>query len=152
MKGRPGRKSAASQAVVSLVNLDDYRPDPPDYLTEEQATEWGAIVGSMKAGTFPPSVWPLLSLYCTFICRARFIELQLRKADPKKDLDAFKMWLTMERDVTSVLCQLATKLRLLVRNNTRMDRQQSTESSTPWLIRKKPWEDDSDDDTPEPAA
>jgi hypothetical protein len=43
---------------------------------------------------------------------------------------------------------LATKLRLLPKANTRADRQATTETSTPWNIRRKPWVEYKDDGTP----
>jgi hypothetical protein len=56
----------------------------------------------------------------------------------------------MQRAESNVLCQLATKLRLLPKTNTRGDRQDITASGRPWDIqRRKPWQDDGDD---KPAA
>jgi hypothetical protein len=47
-----GRKSAESRAVLSLVDVSQYRPDPPSYLTEEQQEIWSEICSSMSLGPF----------------------------------------------------------------------------------------------------
>jgi phage terminase small subunit len=139
MKQR-GRKSAASQTVISLVDVSQYRPSAPAHLTKEQQQLWDEICASMKPGSFPPSMWPLLSLYCVHTCRSRFIAAELRKLDPGKDWQKFRAWACMHRSESNTMCMLATKLRLLPKANTRLDRQVS--SDAPWNINRKPWEDD----------
>jgi hypothetical protein len=86
------------------------------------------------------------------VSRSRFIAAELRKIDAKKDREKFKLWPAMQRNETNIMCQLATKLRLLPRTNTRAERQETMVSSRPWEIqRRKPWQDDVDDE-PSPAA
>jgi hypothetical protein len=149
-----GRKSAASQAVPSLVDLDQFKPSAPDHLTPEQQQTWTEIVQSMRPGSFPPSVHHLLELYTVHVARCRFIEEQMRSIDIKTEFKKFKMWASMQCAETSMLCMLCTKLRMTVKTNTRKQLHETDASGQPWLIRKKrPWEDDSDDEPePEPAA
>ena len=148
MKQR-GRKSGEAKTMLSLVNIDQYKPEAPEHLTEQQREVLSDIVESMRPGSFVPSTFPLLSLYCIHVCRCRFIESELRKIDIKKDLKQYRMWASMARNESAVLCSLATKLRLLPKANTRLDRQETTASGQPWNIqRRRPWEDDDD----KPAA
>jgi phage terminase small subunit len=144
-----GRKSGEAKTMLSLVNIDQYKPEAPEHLTEEQREVWSDIVESMRPGSFVPSTFPLLELYCVHVCRARFIEAQLRQTDIEKELKSYKTWAAMARNESAVLCSPATKLRLLPKANTRLDRQETTASGQPWNIRRpRPWEDDDD----KPAA
>jgi hypothetical protein len=65
MRGRGGRKSAASLAVVNV--LGNERPAPPDDLTEEEAEEWRAIVSRMPHDWFTRENRPLLAEHCRHI-------------------------------------------------------------------------------------
>jgi phage terminase small subunit len=108
-----GRKSGEAKTMLSPVNIDQYKPEAPEHLTEEQREVWSDIVESMRPGSFVPSTFPLLELYCVHVCRARFIEAQLRQTDIGKELKSYKTWAAMARNKSAVLCSLATKLRLL---------------------------------------
>jgi hypothetical protein len=79
MRGRGGRRSAASLSIVSV--LGNERPAPPDELTEEEAEEWRAIASRMPADWFTRENHPLLAEYCRHIVRAR---------DLAADIAAFK--------------------------------------------------------------
>jgi phage terminase small subunit len=142
-----GRKSGEAKAVLSLVDLDQCKPEAPEHLTPEQKQVWCDIVESMKPGSFVPATFPLLSLYCTHVIYSRSIAAELRKTDIREDLDKFRQLAALQRSESAVLCSLATKLRLLPRANTRLNRQE-TVSSRPWNIRRaRPWED-ADHDKP----
>jgi hypothetical protein len=149
-----GRKSAVSQAVLSLVDLDQFKPPAPGHLTAEQQETWNGIVQSMRPGSFPPSVHHLLELYCVHVARCRFIEDQMRQLDIKTEFKKFKMWASMQCAETSMLCMLSTKLRMTVKTNTRKQLHETDASGEPWSIRRprRPWLDDEDDDNNEPAA
>lgn len=149
---RPGRKSAEAKAALTLVDLSHFRPDPPSHLTKDEQQIWRDIVGSMKPGSFAPSTYPLLELYCNHIIRCRFIAAKLHKTDIKKNFREFKALASMQCSETSAMCQLAVKLRLLPKTNTRAERQMLSETSTPWNIRRRLWERDDNDDGGKPAA
>ena len=155
MKQR-GRRSAASQGmenVVKLVDVGQQKPEPPEFLTAEQRQVWRDIVTSMRAGSFYPATFPLLECYCRAVVTARFIEGLLRKCDYKSEPKQYRALLQMQSAQSATLSMLATKLRLLPRANTRKERHETDASGTPWNIRRaRPWEDEPDDDAPEPAA
>jgi hypothetical protein len=71
MRGRGGRKSAASLAVVNV--LGNERPAPPDDLTEIEAVEWREIAARMPPDWFTRENFPLLCEYCWHIVRAQIL-------------------------------------------------------------------------------
>ena len=58
-----GRKGSAALAITSAVESVQ-RPDAPYELTDEQTTEWWAIVNNMRADWFRRENHPLLVQYC----------------------------------------------------------------------------------------
>jgi phage terminase small subunit len=143
-----GRKSGEAKAVLSLIDLDQYKPEAPGHLTPEQKQVWCDIVESMKSGSFVPATFPLLSLYCAHVTYSRSIAAELRKTDIKEDLPKFRQLAALQRNESAILCSLATKLRLLPKANTRRDRQETTATSQPWNIRHRRPSEDNDDDQP----
>ena len=108
-----GRKSEGDLTVVSLSGA---RLAPPPGLTEEQLTEWHAIVDSLPADYFRPGDAPLLAAFCVAAVFHR------RAAE---DIERRGMTLVTEKgheyvnpshqlltSQASVLAQLAQKLRL----------------------------------------
>jgi hypothetical protein len=77
MRGRGGRKSAASLAVVNV--LGNERPAPPDDLSETEAKEWREIAGRMPHDWFTRENHPLLAEYCRHIVRARDLAQDIAK-------------------------------------------------------------------------
>jgi phage terminase small subunit len=126
-----GRKSAASN-VVALVDVKQRKPDPPKYLTKEQAEVWKITVDAMKGGAFPPATHPLLEAYCVAVGSSRFIEKALRETDPTTDFRRFRMLSSMQARQSSMIAMLATRLRILPKNNSRQNRHEP-----PYV---KPWE------------
>jgi phage terminase small subunit len=131
-----GRKSAAAAAAADVVVIDVARikPEPPKYLTNEQAEIWRITVDAMKAGSFPAATHPLLETYCMCVSRARFIEKELRETDLNTDFKRFKMLSSMQARQSSMIAMLATRLRILPKNNSRQNRHESPHAK-PWEIR-----------------
>lgn len=125
-----GRKSAASN--VPVIDVAQKKPDPPKYLTKEQAEVWKITVDAMKGGAFPPATHPLLETYCVAVGSSRFIEKELRETDLKTDFKRFRMLSSMQARQSALVAMLATRLRILPRNNSRQNRHGS-----PYV---KPWE------------
>jgi hypothetical protein len=149
-----GRKSASAQNIVNLAVVDVRleKPSPPEWLTPEQKQVWADVVASMRAGSFPLAINPLLSSFCTHVTSARFIEGLLRECNYKSDPKRFRALLQMQCTQSATMSMLATKLRLLPRANTRAIRHETDASGQPWNIRRpRPWESD-DDEEPNPAA
>jgi hypothetical protein len=134
-----GRKSVASSNVV-VIDVAQIKPEPPKHLTKEEARIWTVTVDAMKAGSFPAATHPLLETYCSCVSRARFIGKELRETDAKTDFKRYKMLLGMQARTTALMAMLATRLRILPRNNPRQNRHEAPYSK-PWELRPKPWED-----------
>jgi hypothetical protein len=145
MRGRGGRKSAASLSIVSV--LGNERPAPPDELTEAEAEEWRAIAGRMPPDWFTRENHPLLAEYCRHIVRA---------GDLAKDITAFKrfppevrlttdgiqrydMLLRMADRERAAMVNLATKMRLTQQSRYRADKaapaaERGKTVSKPWQM------------------
>lgn len=59
---KPGRKSAASLAVVTPI--PGQRATPPRDLTPAEAAIWRAVAATKPADWFTPDSFPLLKAYC----------------------------------------------------------------------------------------
>jgi hypothetical protein len=58
--GVRGRHGVAELAVIGPSGIETVRrPEPPDELTDEQATEWRAIVNRLGADWFPRETHPM---------------------------------------------------------------------------------------------
>ena len=91
-----GKKSAAELALV-ITPLETRRPPPPEDLTEEQASEWRAVVSRMPADWFCREHFAMLASYCRHVCRQRSLA---------KVIDQFKMEWIKTHDGASRLDKL----------------------------------------------
>ena len=112
---RPGRKSAASLAVVRPIT--DHRPSPPDDLTDEQAAEWRRIVHRMPSDWFPVETQPLLAALCRHIVLARRLaviiaEFRTEWLAEDGGLDRLEQLAKMQDREHRAAASLSTKLRL----------------------------------------
>jgi hypothetical protein len=63
-----GSKSAASHSIVPIVAPLGYpRPEPPSELSEDEATEWRAIVDAVPTDWVKHEQHPLLVNYCRHV-------------------------------------------------------------------------------------
>jgi hypothetical protein len=144
MRGRGGRKSAASLSVVSV--LGNERPAPPEELTEEEAAEWRAIAGRMPADWFTRENHPLLAEYCRHIVRARDLAKDItgfKRFPPEVRLTTdgiqrYDMLLRMADRERAAMVNLATKMRLTQQSRYRADKA-ATAADRGKMV-SKPWE------------
>jgi hypothetical protein len=134
------RKSAASLAVV--VGITEHRPDPPEGLTEEQATLWRGIVKRMPSGWFQIEQQGLLAAYCQHASAARmlalFIDSFKREWLPDPDgLARFDKLLAMRERETRALASIATRLRLTPQSRYRPEKAATSTANT---TVQKPWD------------
>lgn len=97
-------------AVVEAIQ----RPEPDETLTDEQATEWRAIVNRLPADWFPRETWGLLAQYCRHVVSARRVAELIRQAESAKrlDVDDYDRLLKMQEREGRALSSLATRMRL----------------------------------------
>lgn len=112
-----GRKSFASQQVSNVVHLAGQWPEPPEGLTEAQATNWRAIVRTKPSDWFGPDTYPLLVEYVRAMDAADVIADALNgfqaewMSDPA-GLKRFEQLARLQDAKSATLARLATKMRL----------------------------------------
>jgi phage terminase small subunit len=116
IRPKGGRRNRAAFALVDGM-ADHLRPDPPDFLSDEEAAEWIPIVARMPPQWFTAELWPLLSAYCQHIVLAKEIMEQIRaiKLDADAEIKVIKanaMLRAMLVREHRVMITLATKMRL----------------------------------------
>ncbi len=124
--GTRGRKSAAQLAIAPQVVEIIPRPVAPGDLTDEQASEWDAVVSRMPADWFPRETHGMLTAYCRHVVAARrvaaMIEALVELVEPDEDespgaavLGTAKMMghlLIMQEREGRAMSSLATRMRL----------------------------------------
>lgn len=81
--GARGRTSGADLAVVPQKSMAvaTQRPEPLPELTQEQASEWRAIVDRLPADWFPRESWALLAQYCRHVVSSNRIAQMIRSIE-----------------------------------------------------------------------
>jgi hypothetical protein len=143
---QPGRKSAASMAVVPLGERS--RQLAPADLTRDEAKVWNAVVAAESADWFSGSTRPLLAQYARHVVAARRVAAMINSLEASiaaqaaaghgdlmtmmlgavKPLD--KLQRMQERE-SHAISTLATKMRIS-QQSTRNQRGNKIESRKPW--------------------
>lgn len=134
--GTRGRVSRAALEVVGPGSVDIVqRPAAPDYLGDEEAAEWVAVVDRLSADWFPRETHGLLADYCRHVVRGRRIDQMIaaQMDAPDVDVDALDKLYKMAERESRAASSLATRLRMT---------QQSTVSAKAKkpAVMKKPWD------------
>jgi hypothetical protein len=130
------RKSAASLSVVSSIM--DHRPPPPDELTEEQAVEWRAVVGTMPADWFTRETFGLLATYCRHVVTSRLLSQEIDAFDQEwlhtpEGIIAYDKLTKMRDREGRAMSSLATRMRLSQAQRYRVEKRvKTTELTKPW--------------------
>jgi hypothetical protein len=72
-----GPKSAESQVVYVVPEAIPQRPEPPDYLSVAQKTQWNLYVERMPVDWFTAEVQPLLVNLCRAVCLSDYFMARL---------------------------------------------------------------------------
>jgi hypothetical protein len=56
---------------------------PPAELTDAQAVVWRDVIGSLPGGWLTQAAHPILVAFCRHVCRARMLELQIKRLEPE---------------------------------------------------------------------
>lgn len=105
------RISAEARAAAPFRALARI-PDPPEWLSDEGAAHWRAIVAAKPSGWFDAGNLPLLGQYCATLAQAQKVAQQLAVAeDGVKSIYGLEMRLM---GLNGSCATLATKLRLSV--------------------------------------
>jgi hypothetical protein len=138
MQAKRGRKSAASLMIADLANTIERMPrqKPPHDLNDEEVEVWHAVVMSMPADWFDSGTVPLLSQYCRHVVQARHIAGLIENATGAKRLvvKEYNQLLKMQQRESSIICSLATKMRITQQSITNHRGNKKTQ------IEQNPWE------------
>jgi P27 family predicted phage terminase small subunit len=134
-----GRKTLAD---LTVVTLSDERIAAPDGLSDEQRSEWNAIVNSLPANYFRPGDVPLLAAFCVasvFHQRAaRDIETRGMTITDDRGREFINPSHQMLTSQASAMAQLAVKLRLCP--SARMTGKASQAKTGETAKSSRPWE------------
>jgi hypothetical protein len=116
MTKQRGRQSPAAFALQATgLMASATRPDAPYDLTDEQADEWRAIVGSMPADYFVRASFPILSQLCRHIVAAgqvaQMIKL-MQKSKKEFNYKDFAALLQQQAAESLAIMRLSRSLRL----------------------------------------
>lgn len=108
----PGRESAASLTTAAVSALPE-RPEPPEYLTPEQAVVWRDVVATKPADWFMRDSHPVLASYCKAAVLSRDLAARLESVDiATAEVKDFKLLVELSCKTAKLAADLATKLRL----------------------------------------
>jgi hypothetical protein len=133
-----GRRSMAELAVTQVSLEAVPRPDSPYDLTDEESTEWWAIVARMPADWFPRETHALLTNYCRHVVTARRVAQLIQVAERAEhiDLDQYDQLLRMRERETRAASSLATRMRITQQSSYDPTRKKpATPFPPPWADR-----------------
>lgn len=111
-----GRPSAAALEIAPAAGVIEavQRPDAPYDLTDEQASEWWAVVNRLPADWFPRETHAMLADYCRHVVKSRRISQLVTDAESKKiiDVDALDKLYKMAERESRAISSLATRMRI----------------------------------------
>ena len=115
--GARGKKSSAALEVIRQADVISAitRPEPPEFLTPDQAEEWVAITDRMPADWFLRETHGLLAQYCRHAVTARRIAVMiedLMQGSSDHWLDDFEKLTRMQEREGRAANALARSMRL----------------------------------------
>ena len=129
-----GRKSALSLLEVAVTDICP-RPQPPAELTDEEATEWAAIVNSTPPDYFNQPNQVILKQFCKHVVTARRLAEMIRACGTEKFDAKFRFLLREARGESQAICSCLRALRLTHLSVKPSSRTAFASSPVP-----KPWE------------
>lgn len=111
-----GRKSTAGLSVLRVVPGQE-RPEPPDELTKEEASEWRSIAERLPADWFTRETHGQLVNYCRHIVKARRVAEQVSAfrqewLETDEGLHRYDKLLHMAERESRAIASLGTKMRI----------------------------------------
>jgi hypothetical protein len=133
--GTRGRTSAASLSVISSPRVETVRrAEPPTELTDEQASEWIAIVTRLPADWFPRETYGMLAQYCRHVVSARRVAQLIAECEASDsfDVEDYDRLLKMQEREGRALSSLATRMRLSQQTTYDKSKKKPGPSRKPW--------------------
>ena len=138
-----GRKSAASLSVISQSDaLGAQRLEPAVSLSEAEQDVWYSVINDHPADSFTATHAPLLGLYCGHVVRAKILNSEILKFEPKwfaddEGIKRYDKLLSMAERESRAASSLATRLRI---TRQAIDQQTVARSQLNATKSKKPWQ------------
>lgn len=134
--GDRGRKSAAALEASLPAQVETIaRPDAPYDLTDEQATEWWAVVNRLPADWFPRETHGMLAQYCRHVVAARRVAQLIADREAQKgplDVEEYDRLLKMQEREGRAISSLATRMRISQQATYDKSRKKPTSARKPW--------------------
>ena len=120
--------------MVVTPPLEPRRPPPPDDLTEEQASEWRAVVSRMPGDWFCREHFALLASYCRHVCRERALakiidEFQMAWCKKAGGAEKLNLLSGMAARETRTVMALARSMRLTHQSKYKAETQNPSDGS-----------------------
>ena len=133
--GSRGRTSSAAIAVIGPHGVETIRrPEPPEELTDEQATIWRMVVNRLPADWFPAETHGLLMQYCRCVIRCRRLAELIDAAEKAEDFDAkeYRDLLRSEEQQSQAMTRLSTKMRINQQSSYDKSKRKPAPGKRPW--------------------
>lgn len=133
--GIRGRRSSASLSVVPSDGVVVIRrPSPPRELTDEQASEWRAVVDQLPAEWFPRETHGLLAQYCRHVVAARRVAQLVDAAEAADfvDVEGYDRLLKMQEREGRAMSSLATRMRISQQATVDKRTKKPAQTAKPW--------------------
>lgn len=143
-----GRKSEASLAIVrnrDIAPLEVHvRREAPAELSDEETSEWYAIVESLPATWFGRENQALLTQYCRHVVRARRVAQLIHDMEspqppkpgedaPTFDIQGYNSLLIMQDRESRAIATLSTKMRIAQQSTIDKETKKKGVGKRPWL-------------------
>jgi hypothetical protein len=133
--GIRGRTSSAQLAVITGGAVSAIRrPAAPKELTQEQASEWVAVVNRLPADWFQRETHGLLVAYCRHVVTARRVAQLIAtcEAADEFNVDEYDKLLKMQEREGRAISSLATRMRISQHATYDKKRRKPIEAKKPW--------------------
>ena len=133
--GARGRKSSAELTLAARAEgvLVARRPDPPDHLSDEAATEWREIVNSLPADHFSRATHPMLEAYCRHAVQARQIDRMQQDLDNQEGATPdYDRLLVMRERESRALASIGVRLGIACASRLQNAKPISCVTNKPW--------------------
>ena len=131
--GTRGRKSSAELELVTNVE-EINRPEPPEYLTDEQALEWTEIVRNCAAGMFPRERHASLAGHCTHIVQRRKLAKMILEYENSPDykISEYKKLCDMHATESAAVDRTAVRLGIAYSTAYEKRKTKAKTTASPW--------------------
>lgn len=132
-----GKRSRASLELVAQVGETQVnaRAEPPEYLSDNEASIWRRIVNAVSADWFSPENYDLLVQYCRHVDSSERVRQLIRtfEADEERfNVEDYDRLLKMQEREGRALSSLATRMRISQQGTLDREKRKKSKPEVPW--------------------